>query len=63
MNFEDLEKLVLTHIHVIMDIALQTDNEREWAKATKVYDISQKIYPLYQSWGENVPITFNLNFK
>jgi len=29
MSFEGLEKIVLKHIHVIMDIGLQTDNERE----------------------------------
>lgn len=62
MNVEGLEKLIFTKIHFIMDIGLINDNERERAKATKVYQIAQKICPLRQSWGEDVPITFNLNF-
>jgi len=62
MNVEGLEKLIFTKIHFTIDIGLVNDNERERAKATKVYDIAQKICPLRQSWGEDVPITFNLNF-
>jgi len=62
MNVEGLEKLIFTKIHFTMDIGLVNDNERERAKATKVYEIAQKICPLRQSWGEDVPITFNLNF-
>ena len=62
MNVEGLEKLIFTKIHFTIDIGLVNDNERERAKATKVYEITQKICPLRQSWGEDVPITFNLNF-
>lgn len=62
MNVEGLEKLIFTKIHFTIDIGLVNDNERERAKATKVYEIAQKICPLRQSWGEDVPITFNLNF-
>jgi organic hydroperoxide reductase OsmC/OhrA len=62
MNVEGLEKLIFTHIHFIMNIGLQDDDERERAKANKVYQIAQKICPLRQSWGEDVPISFKLNF-
>ncbi|MBK5133790.1 OsmC family protein [Candidatus Bathyarchaeota archaeon] len=62
MNVEGLEKLIFTHIHFTMNIGLQNDDERERAKAKKVYDIAQEICPLRQSWGEDVPISFKLNF-
>lgn len=62
MNVEGLEKLIFTHIHFIMNIGLVSDDERERKKAEKVYQIAQKICPLRQSWGEDVPITFKLNF-
>jgi organic hydroperoxide reductase OsmC/OhrA len=62
MNVEGLEKLIFTHIHFNMDIGLITDNEREMQKAEKVYQIAQKICPLRQSWGEDVPISFKLNY-
>jgi uncharacterized OsmC-like protein len=62
MNIEGLESLIFTHIHFNMDIGLVDDNERERKKAEKVYQIAQKICPLRQYWGENVPISFKLNF-
>jgi len=62
MNVEGLEKLVFTHIHFTMDIGLVNDDERERKKAAKVFEIAQKICPLRQSWGEDVPISFKLNF-
>lgn len=62
MNVEGLEKLIFTHIHFTMNIGLPKDDERERAKAKKVYDIAQKICPLRQSWGKDVPISFKLNF-
>ena len=62
MNIEGLEKLVFTHIHFTMDIGLESDTERERTKAEKVYQIAQNICPLRQSWGEDVPITFELNY-
>jgi organic hydroperoxide reductase OsmC/OhrA len=62
MNVEGLEKLIFTHIHFTMNIGLMTDNERERKKAEKVYQIAQKICPLRQSWGEDVPISFKLNY-
>jgi len=62
MNIEGLEKLVFTHIHFTMDIGLEIDTERERTKAEKVYQIAQNICPLRQSWGEDVPITFELNY-
>jgi len=63
MNVESLEKLIFTNIHFTMNIKLKTDNERERKKATTVYNMAQKICPLRQSWGENVPINFELNFS
>ena len=62
MDVEGLEKLIFTHIHFTMNIELQTDDERERKKANTVYQIEQKICSLRQSWGEDVPISFKLNF-
>jgi organic hydroperoxide reductase OsmC/OhrA len=62
MNAEGLEKLIFTNIHFNMRVKLETDNERERKKANSVYKIAQKICPLRQSWGEKVPISFELNF-
>ena len=63
MNVEGLEKLVFTHIAFAMNVKLEKDDEREKKKANTVYQIAQKICPLRQSWGEKVPISFELNFK
>jgi organic hydroperoxide reductase OsmC/OhrA len=63
MNVESLEKLIFTHIHFTMDVKLETDNERERKKANMVYQMAEKICPLRQSWGEDVPISFELNFQ
>jgi organic hydroperoxide reductase OsmC/OhrA len=63
MNVEGLEKLVFTLIHFIMTIKLEKDDERERKKANSVYQIAQKICPLRQSWGEDVPISFELCFQ
>jgi organic hydroperoxide reductase OsmC/OhrA len=62
MNAEGLEKLIFTNIHFNMKVKLETDNERERKKANSVYKIAQRICPLRQSWGEKVPISFELNF-
>ncbi len=63
MNVEGMEKLIFTDVHFNMSVALEKDNERERGKARKVYEMAQKICPLRQSWGEAVPISFELNFK
>ncbi len=63
MKVEGLEKLIFTKIHFVMQIGLQKDNDRERKKANMVYDMAQKICPLRQSWGEDVPISFELCFK
>ena len=63
MNVESLEKLIFTHIHFTMNVKLETDNERERKKANIVYQMAEKICPLRQSWGEDVPISFELNFQ
>jgi organic hydroperoxide reductase OsmC/OhrA len=63
MNAEGLEKLIFTDIHFTMKVKLEMDNERERKKANSVYQIAQKICPLRQSWGENVPISFELCFQ
>jgi organic hydroperoxide reductase OsmC/OhrA len=62
MNVESLEKLIFTNIHFTMNVKLENDNERERKKANTVYEMAQKICPLRQSWGEDVPISFELNF-
>ena len=63
MNVEGLEKLIFTNVHFSMNVKLETDEERERMKAEKVYQMAQKICPLRQSWGENVPISFELTFQ
>ena len=63
MNVEGMEKLIFTDIHFNMNVKLKNDEERERMKAEKVYEMAQKICPLRQSWGENVPISFELNFQ
>jgi len=63
MNAEGLEKLIFTDIHFNMKVKLEKDDERERKKAESVYRIAQKICPIRQSWGENVPISFELNFQ
>ncbi len=62
MNIEGIEKLIFTNVHFNMAVGLESDNERERKKAHKVYDMAQKICPLRQSWGEGVPISFELVF-
>jgi organic hydroperoxide reductase OsmC/OhrA len=62
MNAEGLDKLIFTNIHFDMKVGLERDDEREREKAEKVYNIAQKICPIRQSWGEDVPISFDLNF-
>lgn len=63
MNAEGLEKLIFTNIHFNMKVKLETDNERERKKTESVFKIAQRICPIRQSWGDNVPITFELNFR
>jgi len=63
MNAEGLEKLIFTNIHFDMKIKLDKDDEWERKKANTVYQMAQKICPIRQSWGERVPITFELNFQ
>ena len=58
-----MEKLIFTNVHFNMNVGLENDNERERKKATTVYGMAQKICPIRQSWGEAVPISFELNFK
>jgi organic hydroperoxide reductase OsmC/OhrA len=63
MQIEGLGKLIFTNIHFGMNVKLENDDERERKKAKRVYQMAQKICPLRQSWGENVPISFELNFQ
>ncbi|MCW4009094.1 MAG: OsmC family protein [Candidatus Bathyarchaeota archaeon] len=62
MNVEGMEKLIFTDVHFVMEVRLENDTEHDRKKATTVYGMAQKICPLRQSWGENVPISFELNF-
>ena len=62
MNVEGMEKMIFTNVHFVMNVGLESDNERERKKATTVYQMAQKICPIRQSWGEGVPISFELNF-
>jgi hypothetical protein len=45
-----------------MDVKLETDNEFERKKAKTVYGMAEKTCPIRQSWGEDAPISFELNF-
>jgi organic hydroperoxide reductase OsmC/OhrA len=63
MNAEGLEKLIFTHIHFVITVKLENDNERERRKAHVIYEKAEKICPLRQSWGEKVPVSFELNFQ
>jgi organic hydroperoxide reductase OsmC/OhrA len=63
MNVEGVEKLIFTNVHFNMNVKLEKDNDREREKASRVYQMAQKICPLRQSWGEDVPINFELNFQ
>lgn len=62
MNVEGMEKLIFTDVHFSMNVGLEKDTEWDRKKAQTVYGMAQKICPLRQSWGENVPISFELNF-
>ena len=62
MDVEGMEKLIFTNVHFTMNVKLGNDNERERKKAEKIYDMAQKICPIRQSWGEKVPISFELHF-
>jgi uncharacterized OsmC-like protein len=62
MNVEGMEKLIFTNVHFKMMIGLEKDNEHERSKAEKIYAMAQKICPIHQSWGEGVPISFDLKF-
>ena len=62
MNAQDMEKLIFTNIYFTMNIKLEKDEERERKKANSVFGIARRTCPLRQSWGENVPISFELNF-
>ena len=63
MDIEGLEKLIFTNVHFIMKVSLEKDDERLRKKANRCFEIAQKICPLRQSWGEDVPISFELEFQ
>jgi organic hydroperoxide reductase OsmC/OhrA len=63
MTAEGLEKLIFTNIHFDMNVKLLEDNKREREKAELIYKMAQKICPIRQSWGEDVPIDFKLSFQ
>ncbi|MGQ9624023.1 MAG: OsmC family protein, partial [Candidatus Bathycorpusculaceae bacterium] len=60
MNVEGLEKLIFTKIHFTTEVELEKDSEWERKKANRCFEMRQKICPLRQSWGEAVPISFEL---
>jgi organic hydroperoxide reductase OsmC/OhrA len=63
MNVEGLEKLIFTNVHFVIEVGLDKDNERERRKVNRCFEMAQKICPLRQSWGEAVPISFELKFQ
>jgi len=62
MHVEGMEKLIFTNVHFAMKVGLEKDEPRERKKAERIYQMAQKICPLRQSWGEQVPISFELSF-
>jgi organic hydroperoxide reductase OsmC/OhrA len=62
MNVEGMEKLIFTNVHFNMAVGLEIDNDQSRKKAQRVYEMAQKICPIRQSWGEGVPISFDLVF-
>lgn len=62
MNVEGMEKMIFTNVHFQMNVSLKNDNDRERKKTNTIYEMAQKICPIRQSWGEGVPISFELNF-
>ena len=62
MNIEELEKLILINMAFTIKVKLDKDEELERKKAGSVYQMAQKICPLRQLWGEQVPTSFELNF-
>ena len=63
MKVEGLEKLIFTNLNFTMTISLEKDDEFERKKALTVFNMAQKICPIRQSWGEGVPISFELKYK
>jgi len=63
MTVEGMEKMLFTNIHFKILVRLKKDTEWERKKANSCFKITQKTCPLRQSWGEKVPITFELNFQ
>jgi len=63
MTVEGMEKMLFTNIHFKISVGLKKDTEWERKKANSCFKIAEKICPLRQSWGEKVPITFELNFQ
>jgi len=61
MHVEGMEKLIFTNVHFAMKVGLEKDEARERKKAERIYQMAQKICPLRQSWGEQVPISFELS--
>ncbi|XHH09452.1 MAG: OsmC family protein [Candidatus Bathyarchaeia archaeon] len=62
MNVEGMEKLIFTNIHFVMSVGLENDTAWDRKKAVTIYEMAQKICPIRQSWGEGVPINFELTF-
>jgi organic hydroperoxide reductase OsmC/OhrA len=62
MKVEGLEKLIFTHIHFDMKIKLEQDDDRGRQKANTIFRMAQNICPIRQSWGEGVPLSFELSF-
>jgi len=62
MDAEGLEKLIFTNVHFNMKVKLAKDDEWQRKKANRCFEMAQKLCPLRQSWGEDVPISFELNY-
>jgi len=63
MDAEGLDKLIFTNIYFLLTIALERDIEQERKKANSCYQIAQRTCPIRQSWGEKVPVTFQMEIQ
>ena len=58
---KELTEVKLLPISAVL--GLVNDNERKRRIAITAYGMDHKICPIWQSWGEANPISFELNFK
>ncbi|MEM1550054.1 MAG: OsmC family protein [Candidatus Methanomethylicia archaeon] len=63
MDVEGMEKIIFKHIHFDILVELEKDTDWNRKKANIILEMAREVCPLRQSWGDKVPITFNISFK